>query len=165
MSRCQSSRIVCVLLCFVASAFASCGQAYRASEAAREPESCRDASAVGACETRLANLERALEQTLGVTAEGSEPAGQVLEYSRASNERQQATSQSSAARAEESGAPGRDCTAAQDLRERICELAEAICALAAKKDAEPGLDAKCSAARASCDRAKSDFARVCPMIP
>jgi hypothetical protein len=118
---------------------------------------------VDACETRLASLEQTLEQTLGVAAQDARPSGQVLQYDRAQSV-QQATSESSS-RAEESRTPGRDCNAARDLRERICELSEAICALATKEKAEPGLDTKCSAAHASCDRAKSEFARACPMIP
>jgi hypothetical protein len=52
------------------------------------------------------------------------------------------------------------CAYPAELRDRICTLASAICALA-ERNPDAGIGPKCTAARASCDQARADVLRKC----
>lgn len=64
--------------------------------------------------------------------------------------------------APEERSSGPDCSAARDLRDRICQLADAICALATRSDAAPETAATCDSSRTSCERARKQVAGACP---
>lgn len=57
------------------------------------------------------------------------------------------------------GAP--DCDAARRLRDRICELADAICALESRNPGSTEIEARCRSGRLTCEQARADVERVC----
>lgn len=57
--------------------------------------------------------------------------------------------------------PAPDCPAARALRDRICDLAAAICVLAARNPANGELQAQCSGAETTCSQARDDVAQSC----
>jgi hypothetical protein len=60
------------------------------------------------------------------------------------------------------GAGAPDCDAAPGLRDRICELADRICALTEDDPDDASIAERCERANASCERARRDVARACP---
>ena len=54
-----------------------------------------------------------------------------------------------------------DCDVAADLRDRICELAERICAIAAENPDDALLETQCKSGRAACDRARQNVSVGC----
>ena len=54
-----------------------------------------------------------------------------------------------------------DCGAAADLRDRICELAGRICAIAEREPSDGDVKQKCEASSGTCERARADVARIC----
>jgi hypothetical protein len=126
--------------CVLAAWLAGCGGAahpyeieHGASGAASEPSGCDD---LRACEAELRaraeELARALSSDSGVTQSFEAAPG---------------------------GAP--DCGGARRLRDRICELAEAICELERRNPDSAELEERCRSARESCDQARADVARTC----
>ena len=102
-----------------------------------EPARCDD---VTACEAELRTREAELARVLP-DADAAAPDLELSEQGSA-------------------GAPP-DCAAAGGLRDRICELSRAICALAARNPDSAELAERCRASQASCTRAREDVARAC----
>ena len=64
----------------------------------------------------------------------------------------------------DSGLPPRrqpDCRAAPDLRDRICELAQRICAIAERDPNDRALAQTCESAREACDQATLRVGHAC----
>ena len=171
---------------------AGCGGHYpqRAEPSARPAETCRAAESLPECEQRLQRYSARLDALVGpspgdVAAHGArapspaspapepsaieaEPSSQAPVLSAAPPSPQQdlgSVPMAEAYDAEEhaTGAQaGPDCSSARDLRDRICELAEAICALAARSDAAPETIASCETSRTSCKDARERVAAACP---
>jgi len=121
-------------------------------EAAPERTACTDERALPDCVQRMHELQARLERSLSSAVE--RPAGEEAVVGPAPR---------SELAGERSGAgQGPDCSAAADLRDRICELADAICALAARPDAAPSTHSSCESGLRSCDRARDEVARACP---
>ena len=157
----------------------------------RAPETCRAAESVPECEQRLEAYLARLDNLVGGLARGGradgvradsaveaeayepEPASAPASPTSAPDElapqpgppvEVQSAPQADIADALTSGRSedGPDCPSARDLRDRICELAEAICALAARSDAAPETTASCETARTSCKDARERVAVTCP---
>jgi hypothetical protein len=157
----------------------------------RAPETCSASEPVAACEQRLRDYAGRLEALVGpgVWSSQAEPAAsppttasqsvagapappapspgpppaaapEPAAETEAAPDVDDLMSQQSAP-AEEMDAHEPDCSAARDLRDRICELADAICALAARPDAARETAATCDAARGSCERARSKVDAMC----
>jgi hypothetical protein len=59
------------------------------------------------------------------------------------------------------GTSSPDCASARELRDRICDLASAICTLAARNPGSGELHGRCSSAEVSCSQARDDVAQGC----
>lgn len=156
--------LTCVGLLF---ASACAGGGYTTNHRSLSPESCPDAESLPQCEARLDGLSAALADVLAPVAtatQGESP-----------QQQSEPTTAMEAAPAPESDeeesapqAPGKDhkggpdCTAARELRDRICDLSDAICSLAARDGAPHEIMDRCTTARTSCERARSEVSNACP---
>jgi hypothetical protein len=139
-----------------------CGGAYAAEQrtaaGAQEPP-----GSVEDYQQRIATLQHELAQRLGRPQAGAQapatqaspappPAAPADEWSGAApSEAEQL--------AAEPDAP--DCDAAADLRARICELANRICAIADRNAGDAALADTCDRARTSCEQATADVRNSC----
>jgi hypothetical protein len=129
------------------------------------PESCPDAESLPACEARLDGLSAALADALAPAPPA--PQGEAVQQSAPAMDMQSTAAPESDEEESERVAGkdhkgGLDCTSARDLRDRICDLSDAICALAARDGAPHEIMDRCTAARTSCERARSEVSNACP---
>ena len=135
--------------------------AARPSRPERAPETCASAASGAQCRERVATLERALGETLAPSGPLARPSAQSMAEAPREYTEQAASAGPSSGEEEARPAAARHCDAARDLRDRICELADAICALAARNTQTHELDPHCKAAESSCQNAKTEVAAAC----
>jgi hypothetical protein len=156
-------RLISVGLLF---ASACGGGGYTPNRRPHAPESCPDAESLPACEARLDGLSAALADVLAPAP--AAPQGEAVQQSAPAMDMQAAPAPESDAEESERLAQnkdhkgGPDCMSARDLRDRICDLSDAICALAARDGAPHEIMDRCTAARTSCERARSEVSNACP---
>jgi hypothetical protein len=160
----MSIRAVLIATCVVLLVGSGCGGAGYASNGRQlPPESCPDVESLASCAARLESLNAALAEALPPPP--AAPQEQVVEQSAPVAQMEAAAPERDAEEEQRrfhdrKGGP--DCSAARDLRDRICDLADAICALAARAGAPHEIMDRCTSARASCERARSEVSNACP---
>jgi hypothetical protein len=130
-------------------------------------ESCPDVESLPGCEARIDGLSAALADALApaqaaVQEQSVQQSAPAMDEPVAGAPARESDEESSAPSEDKDHKGGPDCASARDLRDRICDLSDAICALAARDGAPPEIMDRCTAARTSCERARSEVSNVCP---
>lgn len=143
----------------------ACGGAgYTTNRRHLSPESCPDAESLPSCEARLDGLAAALADALAPATAATQEPSTTQSAPAVDMEAPPESDKEEAERlARENGnKKGADCTSARDLRDRICDLSDAICALAARDGAPHEIMDKCTSARTSCEHARTEVSNACP---
>jgi hypothetical protein len=157
------SRAAVILTCLLLSLASGCASAgYTTNRRHLSPESCPDAESLPTCEARLDGLSAALADALAPAAPAQ---GEAVQQSAPATDLEAPPESDEEERARlrrENHNSAADCTAARDLRDRICDLSDAICSLAARDGAPHEIMDKCTSARTSCEHARSEVSNACP---